>query len=400
MRLIRSREQINLLARRRRYQKVERVVEKIIKDVRRRKDAALLEYIERFDRARIKQIKVTEEEVEEAYRRVEERYVEAIKELEKKISSFHEKRVPSSQIIKEEEKITGTLFSPIQKVGIYIPAGEAPLVSTVIMTVTLAKVSGVEKIYVASPPSADANVHPYIIVASCICGASTIYKMGGAHAIAAMAYGTESVERVDKIFGPGNIYVTVAKKKVWGDVGVEMLAGPTEIAVIADESTEPESLVKDMLCQLEHGADTQALLFCTKKEILREVSKALKNYDNCFGIYVKSIDEAAELVNNYAPEHLKLSVKEPFLLLGKIRNAGCITLGTTPAAVPDYVAGPSHVLPTGGSARFTSALGVEDFMKRTSLVYYSRRSVRKEASLLGLIAELEGMSAHARSVQG
>jgi histidinol dehydrogenase len=310
--------------------------------------------------------------------------------------------------------ILAQLYRPIERVGIYIPGGSAPLVSTVLMTAMPAKVAGVNHTILCTPPDTNGNINPHILAAAHVVGINDIYKVGGAQAIAAMAFGTQTIPKVDKIVGPGNIFVTVAKKIVYGHVGIDMIAGPTEIAIIADETANPEFIAADMLAQAEHDTVACAVLFTTSQMIADKVKQAIEQQiqnltrkeiitlalKNSAIIVVETIDEAVSLANMFASEHLELHTKNPWELLGRIEHAGCILMGeNSPESIADYFAGPSHVLPTSGTAKFFSPLTVDDFIKKTSLVYWSKQELLRAQDDIIKIAEIEGLDAHASAVK-
>lgn len=397
--------------------KVEAVVKGIIADVRKDGDKALFSYTKQFDRLSItkKTVKVSEAEFKNARKVVSKEIVESLKLAAKRIESFHRRQLEESWFFNEDDGVTlGQMVTPLEKVGCYVPGGKAVYPSSVLMNVIPAKVAGVKEVIVCSP-TPDGEVNPYVLVAAEIAGADAVYKIGGAQAVAAMAYGTSSLPKVDKIVGPGNIYVATAKRLVFGVVDIDMIAGPSEILVVADESDRPAFIAADLLSQAEHDEMASSILVTTSKKIadgtvkelkeqLKKLSrkdiaeKSLKNYGAI--ILVKDLDEAADIVNDIAPEHLELSVDRPFELLPKIKNAGAIFLGHyTPEAVGDYIAGPNHTLPTGGTARFFSPLSATDFLKRSSILYYSEASLKKIGRDAIRIAEAEGLTAHANSVK-
>ncbi|MCM8798957.1 MAG: histidinol dehydrogenase [Candidatus Omnitrophica bacterium] len=296
----------------------------------------------------------------------------------------------------EEGIILGEEVFPLKRIGIYIPGGTAPLISTVYMTVIPARIAGVEEIVLATPPGKDGFINPYILVVASLLKIKEIYKIGGAQAIAALAFGTKTIRRVDKIFGPGNLYVTEAKRQVFGYVGIEMLAGPSEVVIIANRFSNPLYVVADLKAQAEHAGGL-SFLITTSKSLAKVVKKEV---ESGYLVLVNNLDEAIELVNQIAPEHLEILVQNPRRIIKRIRNAGCIFVGPyTPVAVGDYVAGPSHVLPTGGRARFFSALGVDDFMKRNHLIIYSRKALEKVKGLVETMGGIEEMEKHIDSLR-
>lgn len=397
--------------------KVEEAVKGIIADVRKDGDKALFSYTKQFDRLSVTKntVKVSEAEFKNARKVVSKEIVESLNLAAKRIESFHRRQVEESWFFHEDDGVTlGQMVKPLERVGAYVPGGKAVYPSSVLMNVIPAKVAGVKEVIVCSP-TPDGEINPYVLVAAEIAGTDAVYKIGGAQAVAAMAYGTESIPKVDKIVGPGNIYVATAKRLVFGVVDIDMIAGPSEILVVADESAKPAFIAADLLSQAEHDEMASSILVTTSKKIADETvkelkkqlkklsrkeiaEKSLKNYGAI--IFVKDLNEAADIVNNIAPEHLELSVDRPFELLPKIKNAGAIFLGHyTPEAVGDYIAGPNHTLPTGGTARFFSPLSATDFLKRSSILYYSEASLKKIGRDAVRIAEAEGLTAHANSVK-
>lgn len=396
--------------------KVEEVVKGIIADVRKDGDKALFSYTKKFDRLSItkKTVKVSDAEFKDARQKVSRDVIESLRLAAKRIESFHRKQLEESWFFHEDDGVTlGQMVRPLERAGAYVPGGKAVYPSSVLMNVIPARVAGVKEVIVCSP-TPDGEVNPYVLVAAEIAGADAVYKIGGAQAVAAMAYGTESIPRVDKIVGPGNIYVATAKRLVFGVVDIDMIAGPSEILVVADESANPSFIAADLLSQAEHDEMASSILVTTSKKVADETVKELKKQlkklsrkdiaekslkDYGAIILAKDLSEAADIVNDIAPEHLELSVDRPFELLPEIKNAGAIFLGHyTPEAVGDYVAGPNHTLPTGGTARFFSPLSATDFLKRSSILYYSEAAVKKIGRDAIRIAEAEGLTAHANSV--
>lgn len=397
--------------------KVEDAVKEIITGIRRHGDKALFSYTSKFDKVSLdkKSVKVSEAEFKAARKAVSKDIVESLKLAAKRIEAFHRRQLEESWLFHEDDGVTlGQMVRPLERVGCYVPGGKATYPSSVLMNVIPAKVARVKEVIVCSP-TPGGEVNPYVLVAAEIAGADAVYKVGGAQAVAAMAYGTDSVSRVDKIVGPGNIYVATAKRLTFGVVDIDMIAGPSEILVVADESASPEFIAADLLSQAEHDEMASSILVTTSKKIADETKKELKGQLKKLSrkeiaekslkeygaiIVVKDLDEAAGIVNNIAPEHLELSVDKPFELLPKIKNAGAIFLGHyTPEAVGDYVAGPNHTLPTGGTARFFSPLSTMDFLKRSSILCYSEASLKKIGRDAIRIAEAEGLTAHANSVK-
>jgi len=392
-------------------------VKEVIERVRTQGDPAVLDYTEKFDRVKLtlKDIRVTTDEVKDAYSRVDPKNVDALKLAAKNIRSFHEKQKLSSWVSQEPDGvILGQLARPIGRAGVYVPGGKAVYPSSVLMNVIPAKVAGVEQIVMCSPVPGGV-LNPYILVAADIAGVSEIYKIGGAQAVAAMAYGTATIPKVDKIVGPGNIYVATAKRYVFGQVDIDMIAGPSEVLVIADETADPVFVAADLLSQAEHDELASAILVTpsrpladrVEKEVERQMATLIRKdiarkSIGRFGaiVLVKDLAEAAEVSNAIAPEHLELSVDKPFELLALIKNAGAIFLGHfTPESVGDYVAGPNHVLPTGGTARFFSPLSTDSFMKKSSLIFYTKEGLDKVGEAVMQIADVEGLEAHGNTIR-
>ncbi|MCM8766273.1 MAG: histidinol dehydrogenase [Candidatus Omnitrophica bacterium] len=382
-----------------RKKRVEKTVAKIIEDVRNLGDEAVIKYTYKFDRIRLtpRQIRVGEAEISGAFQDIQPEFVNKFKEIIGNIEGFYKKRVKKSWRMRTEEGIIlGEEVFPLKRIGIYIPGGTAPLISTVYMTVIPARIAGVEEIVLATPPGKDGFINPYILVVASLLKIKEIYKIGGAQAIAALAFGTKTIRRVDKIFGPGNLYVTEAKRQVFGYVGIEMLAGPSEVVIIANRFSNPLYVVADLKAQAEHAGGL-SFLITTSKSLAKVVKKEV---ESGYLVLVNNLDEAIELVNQIAPEHLEILVQNPRRIIKRIRNAGCIFVGPyTPVAVGDYVAGPSHVLPTGGRARFFSALGVDDFMKRNHLIIYSRKALEKVKGLVETMGGIEEMEKHIDSLR-
>ncbi|MHB1135611.1 MAG: histidinol dehydrogenase [Coriobacteriia bacterium] len=391
------------------------VAQRIIDDVRRRGDEALLEYTAQFDKAQLTDMRVSEAEVEEAVASVEPAFLEAIAAAALSIEEFHQRQVQQSWFTTIEGGILiGQQVNPIARVGIYVPGGRACYPSSVLMNAIPAIVAGVEEIAMVVPPDADGRVNPYTLAAAAEVGVTEIYKVGGAQAVAALAYGTDTIPRVDKITGPGNAYVTAAKKLVMGDVGIDMLAGPSEVLILADETAEPMFVAIDLMAQAEHDPRAATYLVTTDENLPARVELALRELlagssraeviersltDNGVVIVCPDIDVALDAANLIAPEHLEVQMAEPFELLGSIKNAGAIFLGPwTPESVGDYVAGPNHVLPTGGTARFSSPLSVDDFVKKSSVISYSLQGLEADGATVMTIAEAEGLEAHAAAV--
>ena len=400
------------------YGQYESAVAEIIETVKKGGDEALFSYTEKFDHCKMDaaHIRVTREEIDEAYQKVDADFVEVMKKSAANIRAFHEKQLRNSWFDpKPDGTILGMKILPIAIVGVYVPGGKAAYPSSVLMNVLPAKVAGVERIIMTTPPGADGKVNPGTLVAAHIAGVDEIYKVGGAQAIAAMAFGTQSIPKVDKITGPGNIFVALAKKACFGYVSIDSIAGPSEILVIADETANPRYVATDLLSQAEHDELASAILITTSKTLADQVSvevdrfvanlsrreiieKSLNNYG--YILLVDSLDEAADTANEIASEHLEILTKDPFAMMTKIRNAGAIFLGEySSEPLGDYFAGPNHVLPTNGTARFFSPLNVDDFLKKTSIISYSRPALEKIHQDIECFAENEGLTAHANSIR-
>ena len=400
------------------YGQYESVVAEIIETVKKGGDEALFSYTEKFDHCKMDaaHIRVTREEIDEAYQKVDADFVEVMKKSAANIRAFHEKQLRNSWFDpKPDGTILGMKILPIAIAGVYVPGGKAAYPSSVLMNVLPAKVAGVEHIIMTTPPGADGKVNPGTLVAAHIAGVDEIYKVGGAQAIAAMAFGTQSIPKVDKITGPGNIFVALAKKACFGYVSIDSIAGPSEILVIADETANPRYVAADLLSQAEHDELASAILITTSKTLADQVSievdrfvanlsrreiieKSLNNYG--YILLVDSLDEAADTANEIASEHLEILTKDPFAMMTKIRNAGAIFLGEySSEPLGDYFAGPNHVLPTNGTARFFSPLNVDDFLKKTSIISYSRPALEKIHQDIECFAENEGLTAHANSIR-
>lgn len=393
---------------------VEAVVNDIIREVRERGDEALKEYTLKFDGAKVECLAVTKDEFEEAERAVSEDYKDILRRSAANIEEFHKAQLKDGFEIKKDGCVLGQKVTPLESAGLYVPGGKAAYPSTVLMNAIPAKIAGVKRIVMVTPPLKDGKIKPEVLVAAKIAGITEVYKVGGAQSVAALAYGTQTIEKVNKITGPGNIYVQTAKKLVFGVCGIEMIAGPSEILIIADESAVPEYVAADLLSQAEHDQLATAVLITDCAKLADEVSVVLEKRleklarrdiarvsidNNCKIIVTDNINEAAELSDELAPEHLELAVKEPFELLKIIRNAGSVFLGNnTPEPVGDYYAGTNHTLPTSGTAKFASALGVNDFVKSTQYVYYNREKLEKSSKDIIQFAMSEGLTAHAESV--
>lgn len=394
--------------------KIEKEVSNILKKVEEEKDRAILKFTEKFDGVKLtlKDLSVKKEEIKEAYKIAEINIINSLKIAIYKIYQYHKNRYQNKIKEKTKEKII-----PIEKIGVYIPGGKAgttPLVSSVLMNVIPAKIAGCKEIIMCTAPQKNKKINPYLLIAADLVKVNKIFKIGGAQAIAALTYGTKIIPSVDKIIGPGNIYVTLAKKLVFGKVDIDILAGPSEILIIADNKSNPSFIAADLLAQAEHGEDTRVFLITTSRKIANLVNQEIKeqlkkltkkeiikkSLKSGFIIIVKNLKEAISLANKIAPEHLELMIKNPENLLKNILNAGAIFLGPySPVVVGDYIAGPSHVLPTNGTARFSSGLGVEDFFKRTSIIKYTKNGLQKIKEHIFRIADLEGLSAHIESLK-
>ncbi|MBW5410437.1 histidinol dehydrogenase [Brachyspira hampsonii] len=398
------------------YDDVNEKVKAILEDVKQNKDNALKKYAKMFDNAEIDNLRVTEKEIEEAYDRVDEKFKETLKLAYNNIEKFHKKQLRNSFITNEEDGIVmGQIINPIEKVGVYIPGGTAVYPSTVLMNVIPAKVAGVSEIILVSPPNKEGKINDNILAAAKIAGVNKVFKTGGAQAIAALSYGTESIPKVYKIVGPGNIYVAMAKRLVYGEVSIDMVAGPSEVLIIADETANPIHIASDMLAQAEHDKLASSILITTSKDIAEKVKEELYKQleklsrkdiaaesieNNGRIIITETIDEAVYISNEIAPEHLEISIKEPFSLLSKIKNAGSIFLGDyTPEALGDYLSGANHVIPTSGTAKFASPLSVDDFIKKSYITYYTKDALEKVKDNIINFAEHESLEAHANSVK-
>ncbi len=396
----------------------EATVREVLQAVKRKGDEALLAYTLEFDKQAFTadQLRVTGSELDAAYRQVPDQLIEAIRLAKKQIEEFHLMRVPKSWVhFGEDSTVLGKRYTPVDRAGLYVPGGRAAYPSTVLMNAVPAKVAQVPHVVMVTPPGADGRVNPAVLVAAQEAGVDEIYRVGGAQAIAALAYGTETLPKVDVITGPGNIYVMLAKKQVYGTVGIDSLAGPSEVLVIADSHADPAHVAADLLAQAEHDPMAAAILITDYENLAHKVAqsveeqlldhprrtlteKAIAHYG--VDIVVDSLEAAATLSNQFAPEHLELEVAAPWDLLPKIRHAGAIFLGyATPEAVGDYLAGPNHTLPTSGAARYASPLCVETFLKHSSLIEYSPTALRKAAKAIDVMTAAEGLPSHGYSVQ-
>ncbi len=399
------------------YSEYENIVNEIIENVKKNGDKALFEYTSKFDKCDINagSIRVTKEEIQKAYSLLDPKFVEVMKKSAENIRVFHEKQKRNTWIdTKEDGSILGQRILPIEISGVYVPGGKAAYPSSVLMNVVPAKVAGVERIVMCTPPGKDGNVNPGTLVAADIAGVTEVYKVGGAQAIAAMAFGTESVPKVDKITGPGNIFVALAKKACFGYVSIDSIAGPSEILVLADETANPRYVAADLLSQAEHDEMASAILITTSQELADDVSKEIegflkelsrsdiikKSLDNYGYMFVAdNMDDAIDAANAVASEHLEIITKNPYEVMTKIKNAGAIFLGEySSEPLGDYFAGPNHILPTNRTSRFFSPLNVDDFMKKTSIIAYSRDALAKVHEDIELFAKEEGLTAHANSI--
>lgn len=391
----------------------------IINGVLKEGDAALLRYTKKYDKADLadpQDMRVTEEEIQEAYDSTSPELVKILERAAERIRRFHARQKTETWLcFDEKDIILGQKVIPMERVGVYVPGGKAAYPSSVLMNVIPARVAGVDEIIMVSPPGGDGRIHPSILAAAKVAGVDHIYRAGGAQAIAALAYGTETIPKVDKIVGPGNIYVALAKKEVFGHVDIDMIAGPSEIVVVADKSARPSYVAADLMSQAEHDemavpvliTDSEEIFASVLQELERQTAKlpskdiilsSLQHYGAC--ILVDSIEKGIELSNALAPEHLELAVENPMELLARVRHAGAVFLGHyTPEPVGDYMAGPNHVLPTGGTARFFSPLSVEDFVKKSSIIFYGREALRGVYENVADFARMEGLPAHANAME-
>lgn len=396
---------------------VVKAVTDILGEVREKGDSALIEYTNKFDSKdlNIGNILVAKDEIDEAYSKVDKKFIEAIKKAKKNIEKFHERQRHNSFVVADEPgKIMGQRYIPLKRVGVYVPGGTAAYPSSVLMNIVPAKIAGVDEIIMVTPVRENLAINPSVLVAADIAGADKIYKIGGAQAVAALAYGTETIPKVDKIVGPGNIYVATSKKLVYGEVDIDMIAGPSEILVIADETANPRFTAADLMSQAEHDRLASAALVTTSYEFAEKVNEEIKIQieelgrkdiieeslkNNGIIIVVDSLEEALDIGNEIAPEHMELCIKDPFSYLPCVRNAGSVFLGSySPEPLGDYFGGPNHVLPTSGTARFFSPLSVDDFVKKSSYIYYSKEELQKASDSIMTIAEDEGLTAHGNSI--
>lgn len=390
-------------------------VRAVLAEVRARGDEALREYTERFDRVRLERFLVTEEEFAEASAQVSPEVKAALEEAAENIRDFHSRQVRQSWFTtKESGTLLGQIVRPLRRAGLYVPGGTAAYPSSVLMNAIPAKIAGVPEVVITTPPGRDGKVNPAILVAAQIAGVKEVYKVGGAQAIAAFTYGTEQIKAVDKIVGPGNIYVALAKREVFGLVSIDMVAGPSEIAVLADETANPRYIAADLLSQAEHDPMSAAVLVTTSRKVAEEVAgeverqladlprreiaeAAVRNFGAI--LLVDDLEEGFAAINRIAPEHLEIMIADPLEHLGKVENAGAIFLGPySSEPVGDYFAGTNHVIPTNGTARFSSPLSVDDFIKKSSVVSYSKRDLRENGHKIVALAEQEGLAAHGRAI--
>ncbi len=390
-------------------------VTSIVDSVRSEGDAALVRYTQEFDGVGLPEIKVAEKEIEDAKNGISEKIIEIILEAAANVKRFHERQRRNSLTVQEVDgTVLGQRIIPLERVALYIPGGTAAYPSTVIMNAIPAQVAGVKEIHVLTPPNRDGEVNRIVLATCGLLGIKNVYAVGGAQAIAAAAYGTESVAKVDKIVGPGNIYVAAAKKIVFGDVDIDMIAGPSEVVVMTDSSADPSHVAADLLAQAEHDVNAAAILITTDKSLARKVQRRMSAFleglsrrkvaaesirRNGAAFVVDSLPEAVALVNEIAPEHLEIVAESAWELVGGVTNAGAIFLGDySPEPVGDYFAGPSHVLPTGGTARFSSVLSVDAFIKRSSIIQYSKKAFERDSKKIQIFAQNEGLTAHALSI--
>ncbi|MCL5035229.1 MAG: histidinol dehydrogenase [Bacteroidetes bacterium] len=391
-------------------------VEAIVRTVRTDGDSALIRFTREFDKVSLTHLQVSTNDIEKAKKKVDRRVLEIIRESAENVRRFHERQRQNSWI--EQDRggtILGQRVIPIERVALYVPGGTAAYPSTVIMNAVPAQVAGVKEICVLTPPSGNGSVNPVVLAACSVLGIDIVYCVGGAQAIAAAAYGTQTVRKVDKIVGPGNVFVAAAKKLVYGDVDIDMIAGPSEVAVLADLTAAPREIAADLLAQAEHDRNAAAVLVTTERKVALKVQKEIRSllrnlprrdianesmFRNGAAFVTRNIQEAVELINEIAPEHLEIIAKDDWDILGRIKNAGAVFIGRySPEPVGDYFAGPSHVLPTGGTAKFSSVLNVDSFVKRSSIIHYSREAFERNSAKIRMFAESEGLSAHALSIK-
>jgi histidinol dehydrogenase len=395
---------------------VEKTVRSILQAVERGGDKAVLRYTKQFDKVALKPdaVRVTPEEINNAYFHIRKDEGDALRFAAQRITAFHERQRTKTWMYQDNDTTLGQVVTPIDAVGVYVPGGKAVYPSSVLMCAIPAKVAGVRRVVMVTPPQ-KGPINPYLLVAADIVGVSEIYRIGGVQAVGALAYGTKAVPKVDKIVGPGNIYVATAKRLLYGTVGIDMIAGPSELLVVADDEANPAHVAADLLCEAEHDEDAQVFLVTTSERLAKDVSKLIEQQlkglqrekiaskaiaRHSVAFVVATMEDAIDVANQIAAEHLTLSVDNPFDYLEKVRHAGALFLGRyTPPAVADYVAGPNHVLPTGGSARFFSALSVNDYVKVSNIVHYTKQELAKVKDSLIRLAHIEGFDAHAKSAQ-
>lgn len=395
---------------------VEKTVRTILQAVERGGDKAVLRYTKQFDKVALKPdaLRVTQEEIKNAYFHIRKDEGDALRLAAQRITAFHERQRTKTWMYQDNDATLGQLVTPVDAVGVYVPGGKAVYPSSVLMCAIPAKVAGVRRVVMVTPPQ-KGTINPYLLVAADIAGVTEIYRVGGVQAVGALAYGTKVIGKVDKIVGPGNIYVATAKRLLYGTVGIDMIAGPSELLVVADEQANPVHVAADLLCEAEHDEDAQVFLVTTSERLAKDVSKLIEQQlkglqrekiasksiaRHSAAFVVSTMDEAIDVANEIAAEHVTLSVDNPFDYLEKVRHAGALFLGRyTPPSVADYVAGPNHVLPTGGSARFFSPLSVNDYVKVSNIVHYTKQELAKVKDPLLRLAHIEGFDAHAKSAQ-
>ncbi|AGF55304.1 histidinol dehydrogenase [Clostridium saccharoperbutylacetonicum] len=388
----------------------------ILSKVKSEGDKALFDFTEAFDKIVLKNLEVSKDEIEECFNKVEDDFIEALEEAKANIEAYHNKQKSNGFLMTKDKGVyLGQRVLPLERVGVYVPGGTAAYPSSVLMNVIPAKVAGVDEIIMVTPPDKDGGINPYIGVAAKIAGIDKIYKVGGAQGVAALAYGTETIQKVDKIVGPGNIFVATAKKLVFGEVDIDMIAGPSEILVIADEKSDPSFVAADLMSQAEHDRLASSILITTSKDLYEKVEVELEKQINTlereeiiraslkdFGtaIICANIEECIDISNAIAPEHLEIMVDDPMQYLGMVRNAGSVFLGRyCPEPIGDYFGGTNHVLPTSGTARFFSPLSVDSFIKKSSFIYYSKEAIEENGEKIITLANKEGLTAHANSVK-
>jgi histidinol dehydrogenase len=401
MRVVRNLESLEKLILKKRIakSKVNDKVSKIVKGVREKGDEALVEYTRKFDKVKIssKELKVSEAEISAAFNELDSSLISSFKSAIDNVTKFYKEQLPKSVRLKDRNgKVLISKYIPLERVGVYVPGGTAPLVSTVYMSVIPALVAGVKEIVLASPPSQEKRINPFVLAVASLLKIKEIYRVGGAQAISALAFGTKTVKKVDKIVGPGNEFVTEAKRQMFGEVDIDMLAGPSEVVILASQGANLDYIVADLESQMEHHNGI-GIVITNSRKIIRELRN--KKVEG-FALRVRNLEAAADVINKIAPEHLQILTKKPSLILNSIKNAGAIFLGeNTPVALGDYTAGPSHVLPTGGSARFFSSLSVREFLKEVHIISYTKKALQEEAAVLEKIAKLEGMEKHIESIK-